>query len=148
MNLYSDSIVDEPRYMLDTNDPKGAEDQDQQKFCVSDGSSHESCSPYIEEFSQLLRKVSTEVLKFTLMTNQQRLFAEALWEAQNYGGSESKCIKSLQERYGSQWRSMTKLSDHVEPVRTYYELVLLLDHERQWAEATKNVKLREQQDTK
>jgi hypothetical protein len=82
------------------------------------------------------------------MTQQQRLFAEAMWEAQNYGGSESKCVKRLQELYGSQWRSMTKLSDHMEPVRTYYELVLMLDHERQWAEASKNVKLHEQQGTK
>ena len=148
MNLYSDSIADEPHQMLNPNEAQGSEDKEQEELGVSDRPSHCSFSPYIEEFSQLLGKVSTEVLKFTLMTQQQRLFAEAVWEAQNYGGSESKCVKRLQELYGSQWRSMTKLSDHMEPVRTYYELVLMLDHERQWAEASKNVKLHEQQGTK
>lgn len=118
------------------------------KFGPGDRSPHRSCSPHIQEFSELIQKVSTKVLKYTLLTNQQRLFAEAMWEAQNYGGSESKCIKRLQELYGSQWRSMTKLSDHMEPVRTYYEMVLLLDHERQWAEAKKTVKLHKQQDNK
>lgn len=134
--------------MLNPNETQGSEDQEQKQLGVGDRPFHHSCSPYIEEFSELLKKVSTEVLKFTLMTNQQRLFAEALWEAQNYGGSESKCIKRLQELYGSQWRSVTKLSDHMEPVRTYYELVLLLDHEKQWADASKPVKLHEQQDNK
>lgn len=148
MNLYSDSIVDEPYQMLNPNNPQGSEDQDQQKFGPGDGSPHHSFSPHIQEFSELIQKVSTKVLKYTLLTNQQRLFAKAMWEAQNYGGSESKCIKRLQELYGSQWRSMTKLSDHMEPVRTYYELILLLEHEKQWAEATKTVKLHEQQDKK
>ena len=134
--------------MLNPNETQGSEDQEQKQLGVGDRPFHRSCSPYIEEFSELLKKVSTEVLKFTLMTNQQRLFAEALWEAQNYGGSESKCIKRLQELYGSQWRSITKVSDHMEPVRTYYELVLLLDHEKQWADASKPVKLHEQQDNK
>jgi hypothetical protein len=148
MDFYSDSIVDEPDQMLSTNNSKGSKDQDQQKFRVGNGPFHRSCSPHIQEFSELIQKVSTKVLKYTLLTNQQRLLAGAMWEAQNYGGSESKCIKRLQELYGSQWRSMTKLADHMEPVRTYYELVLLLDHERQWAEATKTVKLHKQQDNK
>ena len=148
MNLYSDSIVDEPHQVLHPNEPKRSEDKEQKELGVSDRPSHRSCSPYIKEFSELLSKVSTEVLKHTLMTHQQRLFAEALWEAQNYGGSESKCIKRLQELYGSQWRSITKVSDHMDPVRTYYELVLLLDHENQWANASKTVKLRKQQGNK
>jgi hypothetical protein len=148
MNLYSDSIVDEPHQMLNPDNPQGSKKQDQEKFRVSNGPFHHSCSPHIKEFSELIQKVSTKVLKYTLLTNQQRLFAEAMWEAQNYGGSESKCIKRLQELYGIQWRSMTKLSDHMEPVRTYYEMVLLLDHERQWSEATKTVKLHKQQDSK
>jgi len=134
--------------MLNPNEAQGSQSQQQQQLCVSDRPLHCSCSPYIDEFSELLSKVSTDVLKHTLMTHQQRLFAEALWEAQNYGGSESKCVKHLQELYGSQWRSIAKVSDRMEPVRTYYEMVLLLDHEKQWADATKNVKLREQQDTK
>ena len=148
MNLYSDSIVDEPHQVLHSNEPERSEDQNQDEFCVGNGPSHRSCSPYIDEFSELIKKVSTDVLKHTLMTHQQRLFAEALWEAQNYGGSESKCVKRLQELYGSRWRSITKVSDHMDPVRTYYELVLLLDHENQWANASKTVKLRKQQGNK
>ena len=104
MNLYSDSIVDEPHQMLNPNEAQGSEDKDQQKFgpgqiisSSHDWQAHRSCSPYIDEFSELIRKVSTDVLKHTLMTHRQRLFAEALWEAQNYGGSESKCVKRLQE---------------------------------------------------
>jgi hypothetical protein len=148
MNLYSDSIVDEPYQVLNSDNPQRSENQDQKQLSVSNGPFHCSFSPHIKEFSELIQKVSTKVLKYTLLTNQQRLFAEAMWEAQNYGGSESKCIKRLQELYGSQWRSITKLSDHMEPVRPYYEMVLLLDHERQWADTTKTVKLHEQQDNK
>ena len=127
--------------MVSANNTKRSQDQDQEQFCVSQGSSHGSCSPYIEEFSGLIRKVSIEVLKSVLLTRQQRSFAESLWEAENYGGSESKCIKRLQELYGNDWRSLVKLCDHMNPLRSYYELVLILDHEKQWANAPKNVKL-------
>lgn len=132
--------------MSDPDEPQGPKDSNQQQFSVSNGSAHFSCSPYMQEFSELVSKVSINVLKFTLLTYQQRLFAEALWEAANYGGSESKCKKRLQELYGDHWRSLTRIEDHMEPVRPYYELVLLLDHEKQWASIKKDVKLHTQHD--
>lgn len=133
MNLYSDSIVDEPRQMLDANDAQWSKDEDQKKFSVCDGTLHTFKSPYTQEFSELLAKVPIDILKYTLMTNQQRLFAQSLWEAENYGGSEYKCIKHLKELYGNNWQKFTKQSDHMKPIRDYYEYVLILDHEMQWA---------------
>lgn len=144
MNLYSDSIVDEPCQMLNPNESQRAQGDHQEKLGVGDRTFHCSYSPYIDEFSELVKKPSLEVLKHTLLTYQQRLLAEALWAAENFGGSETKCVNHLKEIYGSSWRSMTSISDHMRPVREYYELVLILDHEQQWAKVQKNVKLREE----
>ena len=134
--------------MLEANEAKRSQGQDQQEFSVGNAAAHFSYSPYIQEFSELLSRVSIDVLKFTLLTYQQRLFAEALWEAANYGGSEAKCTKRLQELYGDQWHRLTRISEHMEPKRAYYELVLILDHEKQWAAVKKDVKLHSQQDKK
>ena len=71
------------------------------------------------------------------MTQQQRSIAEAFWAAENYGGDIKKCEKRLEEIYGKDWCTVTKLSDHMAEKREYYEYVLILEHQRQW-ENSKN----------
>jgi hypothetical protein len=75
------------------------------------------------------------------MTYQQRLFAKALWEAENFGGSRSKCEARLKEIYGFNWKSITRVEDHMTPEREYCEYVLILEHQKQWNDAQENVKL-------
>ena len=110
--------------MLDANDAKGAEDQDQQKLGNGDRALHvEECTD-MDEFNQLLAMVSTDVLWKVLMTAQQRMLATALWEACNYGGKP-------------------KPGDfqYMEEKRIYAEWVLRIDHRQQWNKAQKTVKL-------
>jgi len=127
--------------MLKANEAQGSEDQDQEKLGPGDGTPHEIKYPFIEEFSELLQKVSTDVIKNQLMTHQQRLLAEAMWEAANYGGSEAKCAKHLKEIYGPKWYEITSTAKHMESIREYYEYVLILDHQRQWNAAREKAKL-------
>jgi hypothetical protein len=122
---------------LGTKESKRAENQDQDEFRVCDRAAHDEKYPFIQEFSEFLASVSTDSLKYKLMTCQQRTFAEALWAAENYGGDYRKCEKRLEEIYGSEWRTVTQLKDHMAEVREYYEYVLILDHQRQW-EKSKN----------
>jgi hypothetical protein len=110
--------------MLDTNNSKGAKDQDQQKLCDSDRSFHVDACTNIDEFNQLLAKVSTDVLWKILMTPQQRMMATALWEACNYGG-----------------RPKPGDLKHMEKKRDYAEWVLRIDHRQQWNKSQKPVKL-------
>lgn len=75
------------------------------------------------------------------MTRQQRLMAEAIWAAKNYGGSEANCAKHLKEIYGPRWYKVTSIQEHMEPVRTYYEYVLILEHQNQWNKRQELAKL-------
>jgi hypothetical protein len=124
MNFYSDSIVNKPVEMLESNDAEGSQDQDQAQLSPSDRPFHGSFSPFKEEFSELLSKVSTKVLRSELMTYQQRMIARALWQACNYGG-----------------RPTPGDLKNMEPERKYCEWVLQIDHEQQWKKAKKSVKL-------
>lgn len=135
--FYSDSIGDKPVQILDSPDTQRAEDQNQQELSVSDRPAHKNKYPFIEEFSEFIASVSTDSLKYKLMTQQQRTLAEAFWAAENYGGDVKKCEKRLEEIYGKEWRTVTNLSDHMAEKREYYEYVLILDHQRQW-ENSKN----------
>ena len=57
------------------------------QFSPGNSSTHrKSCAPDSEEFSKLLKSLPEELLFGELSTYQQRLFAQALWEACNYGG--------------------------------------------------------------
>ena len=110
--------------MLDSDGAKGAENQDQQKLGNCNWALHvEECTD-MDEFSELLSKVSTDVLWKVLMTSQQRLMAKALWEACNYGG-----------------RPKPGDLKHMEKKREYAEWVLRIDHRRQWNKPQKTVKL-------
>jgi hypothetical protein len=99
--------------------------------------------PHLPEFSEFISGVSIDALRFKLMTFQQRLLAQALWSAANYGGSEANCAKHLKEVYGPKWYQITSVSEHMEPLRTYCEYVLILDHQRQWDKAKKSAKILE-----
>ena len=125
--------------MLDPNDADRREEQDQQKFGVSHLSArfHAERYPFIEEFSEFISNVSKNALKYTLMTYQQRLTANAMWEAHNYGGSEAKCKAHLKECYGPKWYEITSIEEHMENPRPYYEYVLILEHQKQWDAAKK-----------
>lgn len=88
---------------------------DQDQFSVSNGSFHNR-SPFIEDFKELLALMSTKTM-LSLMSTQQKNLAKALWEAENFGGKPLP--GQLKDTY---------------PIRDYYELVLLMEHQRQWEE--------------
>jgi hypothetical protein len=97
---------------LETADDQG---KHQDQFSISDRSSH-CFSPFTAEFSELLSMMSTKTM-LSLMSTQQKLLAKALWEAENFGGKPLP--GQLQEVY---------------PKRDYYELVMMMEHQRQWEE--------------
>lgn len=125
--------------MLKTHKTKGAKNQKQEKLSVSDGPFHKEAYPFIQEFSEFISEVPMNALLYTLMTYQQRLLAKSIWEAENYGGSESKCVERLKDIYGYRWQQVTKLSDHMKPFRDYCEYVLILDHQHQWNKRKKSL---------
>ena len=87
----------------------------QDQLSVSQLPAHGS-SPFTKDFNDLLKAMSTKTM-LSLMSTQQRNFANSLWEASNFGGKP-------------------KPGDYkdLEPKRDYYELVLMMDHQRQWEE--------------
>lgn len=141
-NFYTDSIGDKPVQFLNTDKAHRNQNDDQKELCVGDGTTHDAKYPFIDEFSEFLRTVSTSALKNKLMTYQQRLLAKAMWEAENYGGSISKCKERLKELYGPNWPELVNFDDHFTPERDYCEYVLILDHIRQWNQHEKVAKLR------
>ena len=110
--------------MLDTNNSQGSQDQDQKQLSDSNWPGHKEECTSMDEFSLLLSKVSTDVLWKTLMTQQQRLMATALWQACNYGG-----------------RPKPGDLQHMEKKRDYAEWVLRIDHRQQVEKAKKQGKL-------
>lgn len=134
--------------MLNSGNTERTQDQNQKKlgpgqmaFLAFHGEQY----PFIEEFSEFLANVSTQALKTQLMTRQQRLLAKAIWEAENYGGSEAKCKENLKERYGHRWYQVTTIDEHMAPERDYCIYVLLLEHQRQWQLYHKKCKLHQKQ---
>ena len=117
--------------MLSTNNTDRQESQNQNQLSISNGAAHNKDYPYLTEFSDLISKLSIDRL-LELMTHQQKMFANSMWEAENYGGSEAKCEKRLEELYGSKWYEITSIEDNMANKREYYELVLRIDHRKQW----------------
>ena len=117
--------------MLDSNPSDRQQSQKQDQLGVSDGTTHDKKYPFLQEFSDLISKLSRPEL-IDLLTYQQKLFAKSLWEAENYGGSEEKCEKRLKELYGNKWHEVVDFDDHMADIREYYEYVLRLDHRQQW----------------
>lgn len=126
---------------MDPVESEREQDQDQNEFSPSQISAHNERYPFIAEFSEFLANVSTEALETKLMTQQQKQFARAIWEAENYGGSQSKCETRLKEIYGPSWRKIASTKDHMIPLRDYYEYVLILEHQKQWDQSKKMARL-------
>lgn len=132
--------------MLNTDNDCGGQNHDSQQLCPSDRSFHgDAAYPFIEEFSEFLASVSTKALKTQLMTQQQRNLAKAMWEAENYGGSEHKCTERLKDLYGPKWYQVTTVADHFIPEREYCEYILLLEHQRQWQQQHQKRKIQQKQ---
>ena len=110
--------------MLNTDDPKGSQNHNQEQLGDSDVTLHENNIPYKTEFSALLAKRSIKTMEM-LLTQQQKQIAVALWEACNYGG-----------------RPKPENMNDMEPLRLYYEWVLRMEHTKQWKIAQKSGKLR------
>ena len=117
--------------MLSPNDTDGEKSQNQDQLGISDGSTHDKEYPFLTEFSELISKMSIEEL-LELTTHQQKMFAKAIWEAENYGGSRTKCEKRLKEIYGPKWNQLTTIKEHMADINDYYRFVIRLDHKKQW----------------
>lgn len=106
--------------MLDPDKAKGAEDQDQQKFSVSNSAAHKEDNSLTAHFNELLALMSTEVME-SLLTTQQKNFVAACEDAFNGGARVTR-----QSR------------------KELYEWVLRIDHRQKLEEAAfykKNAKL-------
>mgnify|MGYP003150353596 CR=1 FL=1 len=126
--------------MLNPNDTNGEKRQNEEQLSISDGSTHDNKYPFLTEFSDLISNLSIKELK-PLLTHQQRMFATALWEAENYGGSIEKCKKRLKELHGPNWHHVVSIKDHMADICEYYRLVLLIDHKIQWDKYKNSAKI-------
>lgn len=123
MNLYTDSICDKPVDVLDSDKPDREQQEDQDQLSPSDGSFHGVCTD-MEEFSELLSRVSTKVLWFQLMTQPQRTQARHLWCQDNPDATPEP-----QE------------PDGIEAFREYSERLIKEEHVHQWETAFKQGKI-------
>lgn len=106
--------------MLNSDEAKGAEDQDQQKLGIRDAATHEEDNALTAHFNELLALMSTEVME-SLLTTQQKNFVAACEDAFNGGARVTR-----QSR------------------KELYEWVLRIDHRQKLEEAAfyrKNAKL-------
>ena len=117
--------------MLNANNTNREKSQNQEQLSIGDRATHDKKYPFLSEFSDLISELSIERL-LELMTQQQKMFAKAIWEAENYGGSEEKCEKRLREIHGPKWYQITSIKENMEDIRGYYEYVLRIDHKKQW----------------
>ena len=117
--------------MLDSNPTNRQESQNQDQLSISNGATHNKQYPFLKEFSDLIAGLSRKDL-VGLLTHQQKLFAKAIWEAENYGGSIEKCKKRLKELHGSKWHHIVSIKDHMADIHEYFKFVLLIDHKKQW----------------
>ena len=117
--------------MLNANNTNREKSQNQEQLSIGDRATHDKKYPFLSEFSDLISELSIERL-LELMTHQQKMFAKAIWEAENYGGSEEKCEKRLREIHGPKWYQITSIKENMEDIRGYYEYVLRIDHKKQW----------------
>jgi len=99
------------RYLESTDQDSNNQDQ----LSIGNRSFHNK-SPFVEDFKELLSLMSTKTM-LSLMSTQQKNLANALWTAENFGGKPLP--GQLKDTY---------------PKRDYYELVLLIEHQRQWEE--------------
>lgn len=101
--------------MLDTKEPNRNKDkEDQQQLSISDRSlGHEdNGSPYLDDLIRLLETVPLNVLKFDLMTYQQRISANCWYEVFKKDEPNNKnlfrecCIYVIKLDHLSQWKKV------------------------------------------
>tara|TARA_R100000008_G_scaffold38071_1_gene21694 strand:- start:2225 stop:2632 length:408 start_codon:yes stop_codon:yes gene_type:complete len=126
--------------VLNSDPTNGEKNQNQQQLSISNGTAHDEKYPFLKEFSDLIAELSRKELE-ELLTYQQKMFAKAIWEAENYGGSIEKCKKRLKEIHGAKWYQITSLKEHMAPLRDYQEYVLRLDHVQQWDKYRNSAKI-------
>ena len=99
--------------MPDSKKSNGKENkEDQEQFSVGEGSlSHEdNGSPYLDDLISLLKTVPLDVLKFDLMTHQQRISANCWYEVFKKDEPNNKdlfkecCIYVIKLDHLSQWK--------------------------------------------
>jgi hypothetical protein len=127
--------------MLNTNNTNGQKCENQEQLSISNRSTHDKQYPFLKEFNQLIAQVSIDDLENNLLTHTQKNFAKAIWEAENYGGSRTKCEKRLKELHGPKWYLVTSIDEHMADIREYYEYVLQIDHRQQWNKYKNSAKL-------
>ena len=126
--------------MLDPKHTNGEKGQNEDQLSISDGSAHNEKYPFLTEFSDLISNLSIKELK-PLLTHQQLMFAKAIWEAENYGGSIEKCKKRLKELHGPNWYHVVSIKEHMADISEYYKYVLLIDHKIQWDKYKNSAKI-------
>ena len=117
--------------MDSSEESDGDKNAEQQQLGVSDGATHDTKYPYLQEFSELI----------SLLTTVQKRLATSLWEAENFGGSVDKAKKRLEDIYGKQWFKVTTFKDHFTLLKDYYVSVLIADHKRQWDKKNKKTQI-------
>jgi RNA processing factor Prp31 len=129
--------------MLGTDNADRQKCQNQQQLSISNGASHNEQYPFLTEFSDLIAGLSRKELE-KLLTHQQKMFAKAIWEAENYGGSYEKWKKRMRELYGPHFNrilSSEEQNTQMAPITDYYKYILRLDHRQQWDKYKKTAKL-------
>ena len=110
--------------MLSTNNAEGQNNQNQEKFSVSNWAAHDNQYPFLHDFSQLISTMSIKNLKNDLLTEEQMQLATTLWEASR---SKRQCDPDYKPQ--------------IKKLRDFYEKILIVDHKKQWDEYWKSASI-------
>jgi hypothetical protein len=110
--------------MLSTNNAEGQNNQNQEKFSVSNRAAHDNQYPFLHDFSQLISTMPIKNLKNDLLTEEQMQLATTLWEA-------SRSKRQCDPNYRPQ----------IKKLRDFYEKILIVDHKKQWDEYWKSASI-------
>ena len=110
--------------MLSTNNAEGQNNQNQEKFSVSNRAAHDNQYPFLHDFSQLISTMPIKNLKNDLLTEEQMQLATTLWEA-------SRSKRQCDPNYRPQ----------IKKLRDFYEKILIVDHKKQWDDYKKSASI-------
>ena len=110
--------------MLCTNNTDRQQDDNQEEFGISDGTTHNDQYPFLHDFSQLIATMSIKNLKNDLLTEEQMQLATTLWEASR---SKRQCDPTYKPQ--------------IKKLRDFYEKILIVDHKKQWDEYWKSASI-------
>lgn len=112
--------------MLCTNNTDRQQDDNQEEFGISNGTTHNDQYPFLHDFSQLIATMSIKNLKNDLLTEEQMQLATTLWEASR---SKRQCDPAYKPQ--------------IKKLRDFYEKILIVDHKKQWDEYWKSASIHE-----